>query len=492
MNWEDEPDEPKAETTHALNQKRSQLTVFMAAVLVLAAVIAVGIGVSGYASLSGLVGKLDAAAEAKVATLEQLHQIPAAHVALNTSYGFIFLGLLSLMAASLVWRSGPRVADTIKLYQRFGEPWGFVIRLVQAKLFLLGVALAGAFCMGFSDGVMRRLDDPKAMEANLDTRLQVADAAVQGRISHDQVEAFLNRIENQPGDPRLRALADLAAEVKSDRFRNAPHGMRDTMSQRIWIVLKRTQFDDSDAGAVQQVVAVLDPPTPAARAEALRNHVVVEPGMPAPAIAATIHPQKHARAVRTAAAAKPARIVPDAKGIARYRDAVGHQDLKALARMLDEGWDPNFCEPGGFTALSLAVGSNNAEMTRLLLDHGANVDLASGPQHQRPIYAAAAARAEMLPILFEHHASLQARDETGWTPLHYAANTQNLPAIAFLLEHGANVNALDRDRRTPLDYARKSRMSPIDRHEEVCDLLTGHGGKVAAELGGTAQIDPAK
>lgn len=74
----------------------------------------------------------------------------------------------------------------------------------------------------------------------------------------------------------------------------------------------------------------------------------------------------------------------------------------------------------GYTPLHRAAYTNNVDIAKILIQHGANVN---------------------------------AKTEFGWTPLHSAVKWSNAECAAFLLQHGADVNAISQGQQTPLHIA---------------------------------------
>jgi cytohesin len=121
-------------------------------------------------------------------------------------------------------------------------------------------------------------------------------------------------------------------------------------------------------------------------------------------------------------------------------------------------WDP------GDTPLLLAAEKGQVEAVKILMEGGAQVDLAN-VTGWGVLHAAVVAESGMLVTLLldagaSPNAACQIRsfDEgLGWyfvqTPLHLAALRNCLSATAALIDGGADVGACSIDRRTPLIYA---------------------------------------
>lgn len=96
----------------------------------------------------------------------------------------------------------------------------------------------------------------------------------------------------------------------------------------------------------------------------------------------------------------------------------------------------------GHTALILAASSGQVEMTRLLLNKGANP--------QKPNWygtalhcAAEAGQCQTIRVLLEYGVDINIRDHIARTPLHCATEMDRTDAVNILLDLGAQVNAQD-------------------------------------------------
>jgi ankyrin repeat protein len=117
----------------------------------------------------------------------------------------------------------------------------------------------------------------------------------------------------------------------------------------------------------------------------------------------------------------------------------------------------NSFAPDGFTGLGLACFFGHVETARLLLEHGAEPNLASrNALHVAPLHSAAAAGSPgLVKLLLDHGAGPDPADSSGHTPLHTAAGQGNREIIALLLGAGADKHRLNRDGKTPADIARQ-------------------------------------
>lgn len=121
----------------------------------------------------------------------------------------------------------------------------------------------------------------------------------------------------------------------------------------------------------------------------------------------------------------------------------------------------------GFTPLGLAAFFGNVDAVKVILDHGATVDLKDKSRFGNTALDAAVAanHAEVVRVLLAARASPNVRDSADYTPLHKAAANGNAEIVRMLLDHGADATA-----------ARKGGGSPRDEalakgHAEVADAL---------------------
>jgi uncharacterized protein len=96
--------------------------------------------------------------------------------------------------------------------------------------------------------------------------------------------------------------------------------------------------------------------------------------------------------------------------------------------------------PDGFTALHFAAFFGKPEAARLLLEHGAGVDVYTrNPFVNQPLHAAAAGRhIEVCRILLAAGADVNATQHGGYTPLHEAAQHGDTEMTELFLSAGAD------------------------------------------------------
>ncbi|MFI0448312.1 ankyrin repeat domain-containing protein [Actinomadura sp. 6N118] len=122
-------------------------------------------------------------------------------------------------------------------------------------------------------------------------------------------------------------------------------------------------------------------------------------------------------------------------------EALEADDARTVQWHLEQGADPNAVDPRwpppfAWPPLSVAATRGNAEMVRLLLSYGADVNV---------------------------------RDSGGGTPLIWACNGEHLDCARALLQAGADPTLRNNDGYTA--YGR----TPM-RNQELLNLLRHHGG----------------
>jgi len=166
--------------------------------------------------------------------------------------------------------------------------------------------------------------------------------------------------------------------------------------------------------------------------------------------------------------------LPDGGPAAQLSSAIRANDTPRVRQLLAAGVSPNVSvEGGGWTPLMAAVMQDNAEMTGLLLDKGADM-YARTRNLQTPLHLAARwGKPGAAEVLLKHKASPEMLDELGWTPLMWAAMRNKGAVAEKLLKAGARVNSIDSDGNTPLI------LSVWRGHRDTALLLLAHGANPA-------------
>jgi ankyrin repeat protein len=160
-------------------------------------------------------------------------------------------------------------------------------------------------------------------------------------------------------------------------------------------------------------------------------------------------------------------------------DAVSQQDPNAARLALVHGANPNHCpESSGQPVLMNATWHENIALMRILLRHGADVNLADAGL-DRPLHVAAkTANVRAAKLLLARGAKPDAKNRAGYTPLHLlGSNKPGLARLAVakaLIRQGANLETRGRLGQTPL-LACIAR-----RHPGSARILTRLGARVNA------------
>jgi ankyrin repeat protein len=110
----------------------------------------------------------------------------------------------------------------------------------------------------------------------------------------------------------------------------------------------------------------------------------------------------------------------------------------------------------GFTALHLAAFAHQAAAARLLIEHGADVNVRSTGTIARVPPLGTAAFVRSVPIarlLLDAGADPNGRGDGGFTALHTAAANGDAALVHLLLDRGADPTAAAGDGKRPADFA---------------------------------------
>lgn len=155
-------------------------------------------------------------------------------------------------------------------------------------------------------------------------------------------------------------------------------------------------------------------------------------------------------------------------------EAVRQENIEELRDLLSKGASLATWNGEDRTPLEVAVDSGNLAMVELLLKSEA-VRVPSGFMNAALILAVARGEREMTELLLERGADVNVKGSLGQTPLHRAVDSENVGLARLLLERGADVNAEDHGRETPLHRAVHS------ANTELTELLLERGADVHAK-----------
>jgi ankyrin repeat protein len=126
------------------------------------------------------------------------------------------------------------------------------------------------------------------------------------------------------------------------------------------------------------------------------------------------------------------------------------------------------------SALHWASDQDQLETVRLLLSHGADIEMI-GADGMTPLHSAVTSgHLQMVKLLLEAGADVNAREGSlGKTPLMFAASHSFLAIVHLLLEQEADINVKDLNGSTALDWLRATKFS--DSFEAIKEALEAHG-----------------
>ena len=135
-------------------------------------------------------------------------------------------------------------------------------------------------------------------------------------------------------------------------------------------------------------------------------------------------------------------------------EAIEAHDAERVKALITAGADVNADDELWFKPIQNAIscGASSA-IVKLLLEAGASIKSSNSD----PLIDAVAARnAEVVRLLLEHGADAQMPDgeEESETPLHLAVYGNDLACVEILLQHGADPLEPNGEGETPLDAAR--------------------------------------
>jgi uncharacterized protein len=134
--------------------------------------------------------------------------------------------------------------------------------------------------------------------------------------------------------------------------------------------------------------------------------------------------------------------------------AVGDIDVVRQAIAADPAVVNSFA-PDGFNLLGLASFFSHPEIVDLLLENGADVNLAANnPMKVAAMHAAASSRQTgIIAKLLARGADPNVRQHGNWTPLHQAAAQGLEDMVRLLLKHGADPTIINDAQETAKDMA---------------------------------------
>lgn len=174
--------------------------------------------------------------------------------------------------------------------------------------------------------------------------------------------------------------------------------------------------------------------------------------------------RRHVLAALAALVAAAALPMAHAGAYEDFFRAIRRDDVPAIQRLLQRGFDPNSVDPEGRSGATLAMMNESWGVAAALIAHPQFKLDQANPAGETPLMLAALkGQVALCRQLIERGARL---NHPGWAPLHYAASGGGVEVIRLLLEHHAYIDAESPNRSTPLMMAAR-----YDSEEAVVLLL---------------------
>ena len=159
--------------------------------------------------------------------------------------------------------------------------------------------------------------------------------------------------------------------------------------------------------------------------------------------------------------------------LAMWRNGSVTRNIDTIRFFLERGADVDAVDEDHSTLLHFASYHGRGGVARVLLEHGANINVRNG-KDQTPLHQALVgiknynedSHLYLIQLLLEHGADVDALDNDHSTPLHLASQSGSVRATRRLLKHGANIHILNNDGHTP------SQVASANGHEEISRLLS--------------------
>ncbi|MFK7834175.1 MAG: ankyrin repeat domain-containing protein [Winogradskyella sp.] len=115
----------------------------------------------------------------------------------------------------------------------------------------------------------------------------------------------------------------------------------------------------------------------------------------------------------------------------------------------------NVKDSRGFTPLIFATYFDKEDISKLLVDHNAEIDARDASGNTALIGVCFKGNVSIANHLIAHGADLNAKNTKGVTPLIFATLYNKLEIVALLLEKGADSTITDKDEKSATDYAKE-------------------------------------
>lgn len=138
--------------------------------------------------------------------------------------------------------------------------------------------------------------------------------------------------------------------------------------------------------------------------------------------------------------------------------AIIAQDTKVLDALIEIGMDVNAANEGGFTPLMFASAYASPEITRYLIERGADINAQAYIMDLNALHMAALKNPEpaMIKVLLDAGLTVESPVQNGYTPLQLAAtDNRNLEVVEALIDQGADIGVYDQNGKSVLAAVEK-------------------------------------
>ena len=230
-------------------------------------------------------------------------------------------------------------------------------------------------------------------------------------------------------------------------------------------ILPETQVNEEEGTAMEEIV---DAQTP----------IIIEETTPGPESISSITPEKdksdHKPAKNGETSDPKNRNGNGSISISDLINAINKGKTDEVISLLKEGVDINSIDSNGRSPLFIAVKNNNYELTRLLINNGANVQFIQDG-HSILMEASDEADVRITELLLRKGAPINFKTEQEPGAIFDAIEDGNLGVVNALIKAGADIEVRDKEGRTPLLFA-------FDEGEiKIAQMLIENGADVNAE-----------
>ena len=127
-----------------------------------------------------------------------------------------------------------------------------------------------------------------------------------------------------------------------------------------------------------------------------------------------------------------------------------------------------------FTLLHFAANFGDTNVTKLLLEEGANIDIKDQNKNTPLHLAASNGHTDIAKLLLEKGSDLSVVNKEGNTSLHLAASNGHTDTVKFLMEEGSDLSVVNKEGNTSLHLAASN------GHTDIVKLLVEKGSDLSA------------